>query len=147
MKLFLCAQELRSWWIGLFDEHAFFSLKHFEVSPEHYLEQLDQFLSRHEQSKQTLSGVCIVNGPGAFTSTRISLMIANTLKFVYDLPLFVLSNPNHLLPVNLLASLQFAPPRSVDRFAHAYYEKPPHITSPHGDNSAQVARKEPFCEI
>jgi hypothetical protein len=133
MILFLCAQDLHSIWLGLIVDQAFASLKEFPVVPERYLFELDQFLSKHNVQPSDLIGICLVTGPGSFTSSRISLTIANTLHFVHKIPLFTLENPQHLSPRELLAAKGIGNPVKTQEYAHVSYDRPAHITKPRWD--------------
>ncbi len=133
MILFLSAQDLHSIWLGLIGNSTLVVLENHAASPEQYLSTLDQFLSHHRLSAQELEGICLVTGPGSFTSSRVSLTIANTLQFVHQIPLFTLENPDHLSPRELLLATGLGNPVTPGDFAHVFYERPPHITSPRGD--------------
>ncbi len=131
MILFLCAQDIGSLWVGLIRQSAFAAIEKCSVPPESYLSALNRFLKEQHQLPQELSGVCVVTGPGSFTSTRVSLTIANALHFTERLPLFTLINPDHLLPNILLAKCGLGIPVKSGRYASAVYGRPPHVS--HGD--------------
>lgn len=134
MTLFLCAQDLRSIWIGLLKDQTFVVLEELPVPPEGYLLALDRFLKVHQQPLETVQGLCVVTGPGSFTASRVSLTIVNTLHFVYRLPLFVLTNPDRQHPERLVAEYGLGQALGVDVYAEASYDRPPHLTTPRGDN-------------
>lgn len=131
MMLFLCAQDLHSVWFGLVEDSELIRLEEYETPPEGYLKKLDDFFKDVRFSE--LNGICVVSGPGSFTSTRIILTIANTLHFVHGLALYVLENPDHLDPRELVTQKGIGKPINTEAFAHAAYDRPPHITEPFGD--------------
>lgn len=133
MILFLCAQDLHLFWLGLIQEKTMVNLESLAISPETYLSEVDHFLRKVQIKPEQLAGVCVVVGPGSFTSSRISLTIANTLHFVFQIPLFVLTNPDHLPPQELIALQGCGKQVSNDEYATPAYDRPPHITMPRGD--------------
>lgn len=133
MILFLSAQDLRSVLIGLIDGSEFVRLKEQETTPEGYLKTLNDFLV--DKRISDLKGVCLVTGPGSFTSNRIILTIANTLHFVHNLPLYTLENPDHLPPKELICQKGIGNALNLKEFAHVAYDRPPHITQSRGDKS------------
>jgi len=128
MKLFVCAQDLGFFWIGLFSHQSFTILEKKEVAPERYLFSLDQFLKEHSIILKNLEGVIIVTGPGSFTSSRISLTIVNGIHFSHQIPLFTLSNPEYLPPEELMRRTHAIHLASPDEYAHVSYARPAHIT-------------------
>ncbi|MBI5369726.1 hypothetical protein HZA85_00840 [Candidatus Uhrbacteria bacterium] len=134
MRLFLCGQDLSFFDVGLLDGQTFQTRRRFEVAPEAYLSTIDGFLKEVHILPQNLSGLVVVTGPGSFTAIRISLTIANTLHFVFDLPLFVMDNPDHLQPQELIATQKSLQPLDSAAFAEPQYGRPAQITTPrHGD--------------
>lgn len=128
MILFFSAQDLQTCWIGLIEKDSFQTLESSAVPPEQYLRTVNQFLSQQNLLPEQLSGIYVVTGPGSFTSSRISLTIANTLHFVHQIPLFVLQNPENLHPAYLLKRAEGILPLADQEYAHAFYNRPPHIT-------------------
>ena len=55
------------------------------------IEQIDRLMSRNNLPYSELSGIVVVNGPGGFTGTRITTLVANTLAMSYGIPLYPLS--------------------------------------------------------
>lgn len=45
------------------------------------------FLAANNIEAKSLHGIAIVMGEGTFTSTRLSVTVANTVQYVYDTPL------------------------------------------------------------
>ena len=52
-----------------------------------FLDEFMAFLDENEASLKDLDRLVVVNWPGWFTGTRIMALIANTIKFVHDIPL------------------------------------------------------------
>ena len=132
MMLFLCAQDLHRLWIGLLQDTRVIEMQSFAASPEEYVFQLDAFLQSHTYTLEQLEGLCVVSGPGSFTSTRVMLTIANTLRFVYQLPTYVLQNPDHLEPRELLRVSGIGSAIADGDYVATFYDRPPHITQPRG---------------
>lgn len=128
MILFLSAQDLQTCWMGLVEHDLFRTLESYAVPPEQYLQTLNQFLSQHHLLPEQLSGMYVVTGPGSFTSSRISLTIANTLHFVHQIPLHVLQNPENLHPADLLKRSEGILAVADQEYAHSFYNRPPHTS-------------------
>lgn len=133
MMLFVCAQDLQFFWIGLIKNSIFVALEKCPVQPEGYLKEIDQLLRAHALAASELDGLCVVTGPGSFTSSRVSLTIANTIHFVHKIPFFILENPDHLEPNELLEKNGMGSQVNSTDFAHPFYDRPAHITQPRGD--------------
>ena len=138
MMLFLCAQDLHELQIGILKNTQVVEMKTCVVSPEEYLFQIDTFLKTHTYSLEQLEGLCVVTGPGSFTSTRVILTIANTLRFVYNIPMYYLTNPEYLEPRELLRRSGIGSAVAEGDYATTYYDRPPHITQPRGDKALDV---------
>lgn len=136
MILFLDGHDLRLLTIGLLEKGVFSILETVEAAPEEYLARLDHFLASYQIRLQTLEGISIVTGPGSFTSSRISLTIANTLHFVHKLPIFALENPSQLPSRELVERFGIGSALSEGAYARPFYERPPHITSPTGGDKS-----------
>ncbi len=138
MILFLCAQDLHRFWIGLIRDGG--SVKVMEeqaAPPERYLSVIDHFLKSQEVTLDQLSGISLVTGPGSFTSTRVSLTIANALHFGKKIPLYVQQNPERLHPEQLLKQQGIGEALPCESYASAAYDRPAHITRPRGDKSLE----------
>lgn len=51
------------------------------------LREIDTFLSEHQGSLQTLTGLFVFQGPGSFTGLRIGLTVMNTLAYAQHIPI------------------------------------------------------------
>lgn len=104
MILFLAAQDISRLEVGLLDsEGRLLSFQEFSASPEEYLAAVARFLSDHSVPLQTLERIVVVSGPGSFTSTRISVTIANGWSFALQIPVIGVSNSEGLSTKELLA--------------------------------------------
>ncbi|MBI2475436.1 hypothetical protein HYV69_03375 [Candidatus Uhrbacteria bacterium] len=126
MILFLCAQDLGYFWLGLIKDKSFVVLEKINNSPEFILKKLDEFIITNNINIDKLDGISIVNGPGSFTASRLSLMIANGMHFAKAIPIFVVENPLKLEP-EILIKKNGTGKQSLDYVAPAY-DRPPHIT-------------------
>lgn len=52
---------------------------------------LDEFLQEKKLSKKNVQGIMAVVGSGGFTSTRISVVIANTFAYVLRIPVLAIT--------------------------------------------------------
>lgn len=125
MDLFLRAQDIQFLTVGLVKDGRIIAEQTVEVPPEQYLYSVDQFLRAHSVSPEHIHRILVVNGPGSFTASRISVTLANTLAFVHHIPMVALENPERLSMQELLSD--------ANRFSeHAFvvpvYDRPPNIT-------------------
>ncbi|OGL61981.1 hypothetical protein A3C09_01480 [Candidatus Uhrbacteria bacterium RIFCSPHIGHO2_02_FULL_47_44] len=135
MDLFLCAQDIQFITFGLVS-HPTPTLpsgrggglrieKTFEVPPEKYLASFDAFLREQQVLPEHISRLLVVNGPGSFTASRVSVVIANTFAFVRKIPVIPVENPDRLPIEKLLPILQTLPEHI---FVTPAYDRPPNIT-------------------
>lgn len=54
-------------------------------------EKIDEFLSKNSIHYRGLSGMVVMVGPGGFTGTRVTTLVANSLAYSFDIPLFPLT--------------------------------------------------------
>lgn len=119
MMLFLAPLDLRRLSLGLWQGKAMAVREEIHVTPEEIAGAVSDFLSRHKQHIDDLGGILVANGPGSATALRSGISVANTLAFIYDLPLFAVPE----IPVSiegLVPVLALSP----------VYAHPPHITMP-----------------
>lgn len=102
MILFICAQDIKFFWFGLIKDDSFVVLEKIEGAPEDQLKFLDEFLKKNSIAVDQITKISVVLGPGSFTANRIGITIANAMHFTKSIPIFVLENPNHLLPEQLI---------------------------------------------
>lgn len=75
--------------IGLFNENGLIDKIEDQkqaARPRRILNLLDKLLKKNRLKTESLRGVVVVNGPGSFTSIRLSLALANTLSYLLKIP-------------------------------------------------------------
>ncbi len=123
--LLICGQDIGFLSLGHVQDGVLVVSKTVSVRPEQYLSTVDSTMGEWGIEPSELSAVAVVTGPGSFTSSRISTVIANTIAFVKQIPVIPLENPDHLsidqiaTQIDLKKSISFAIPT---------YNRPPHIT-------------------
>ena len=70
-------------------------------------------------------GVCVVAGPGTFSSIRTGTLVANLLARVYNLPLLAIKAPE---ADDLMALTSSLPKRRPTGYAAPIYDQEPNIT-------------------
>lgn len=123
--LVIAGQDIRELSIGLSKDGQIVESRTIVSSPETYLRDVAQALSDWKIALDDLDAVAVVTGPGSFTSSRVSVMIANGIGFAKGIPVIGIPNVEraHLASLTIPTTL---PP--VDRFAVPIYDRPPHIT-------------------
>lgn len=128
MVLVVCGQDIRSISFGLARDGVLERETVTDAPPERYLARLDETLRDWNVGKESLGAVAVVTGPGSFTSSRVSTVIANSLAFAWNVPVIPLENPKRLSLRELVAEggLSDLPP--AGQYAVPSYDRPPHIT-------------------
>ncbi len=123
--LVIAGQDIRELSIGLSKDGQIVESRTIVSSPETYLRDVAQALSDWKIALDDLDAVAVVTGPGSFTSSRVSVMIANGIAFSKGIPVIGIPNVERVDFASLTIStvLPF-----VDRFAVPIYDRPPHIT-------------------
>ncbi|GEM_PF-1048842 len=133
MILLIAAQDIRFITLGLVHAGALVREQEETAPPERYLEAVDRTLIAWKIEPHTLKAIAVVVGPGAFTSSRVSTVIANSIAFAAGIPVIALENPQRL-PLSSLVSLsiQAIPPTNdggnPQSFAQPVYNRPPNST-------------------
>ena len=127
MDLFIAAQDIGSITLGLVDGASIVCEETHAVSPEAYLQTLNAFLEKNSVETSSIHRLLVVPGPGSFTASRVSVTIANTIAFVWNIPVVSLPNPQKLSLNDLIAQ------RSIKKedehpFTAPVYDRPPNIT-------------------
>lgn len=125
--LYLRGQDIRKLSIGLLENNKFVRLEEFRVSPELFLSQLKKTFDNWDVDLDSFNGIVLVNGPGSFTATRVSIAIANTLAFSHELPVFSIENPKYLDDKTLIDSVDLSGVLSKS-YATVVYDRPAGIT-------------------
>lgn len=135
MILGFCAQEIdnvsfascSSSGIGFFEER--------KSPPELFLSSLVQVVKEQKIDLRALEALFVIIGPGSFTATRIIVAIANTLGFVYEIPLIGKEKPlGYPFATFLEEELKkMDGKKPLQRILEPVYDRPANITlsSPH----------------
>lgn len=99
------------------------SWKEKDLSQEIFL-NLEKFLKKNDISLNVLKRVIVFEGPGRFTSLRTGINIANTLAFVFKIPLFGVRDKDLSEVFKNLSSLK------KKDLVVPFYGKEPRITTP-----------------
>jgi tRNA threonylcarbamoyl adenosine modification protein YeaZ len=98
---------------------------------ENLLTAINNLLSKSRKRPGDLKGIVVVIGPGAFTSLRIAVVVANTLGFCLHIPLVGLINDHNLNDQKLadlgIQKMKFAKPGI---YLQPFYNYEPNITRP-----------------
>ncbi|MBT5808253.1 hypothetical protein HOI18_03185 [Candidatus Uhrbacteria bacterium] len=127
MQLFLLGQEIKEIEIGLIVDKKIVQSAKLTASPEEYLQSLSKQLAKWEVSLDDLEGIFVVSGPGSFTASRVSIVIANTIAFTKKIPMFAVPNPKRLLLAELYDSIDVTKIKEVESVL-PHYDRPATIT-------------------
>ena len=125
ISLFISAQDIKYITFGCVKDQTVTHEKTYGVSPEKYLEALNLFFHEYKIASDDFQRILLVRGPGSFTASRMSAVIANTLAFTKEIPLAGVENPDRLSLEILLAHFETG---SANQFAFPAYDRPPNIT-------------------
>jgi len=130
MLLFLSAQDISCLEVGLLDSTGrLFSFQSIKTSPEKFLLTISEFLKENKTPLEALQKIVVVSGPGSFTSTRISVTIANALSFAKNIPVIGLENSLKKGGEELITEFgQGWIEQKTEGFVVPFYDRPPHIT-------------------
>ena len=128
MKL-LCiqGQDIARITLGRLRDDQLVDVRDWELPPEEYLFALDQTLKDWGETADGWDGVVVVRGPGSFTASRMSTIMANTIGFAKDIPVYGLENTQRLSLTDLLKSFRCSR-LQAEPFVLPFYDRPPHIT-------------------
>lgn len=126
--LVISGQDIHELVLGLIQEKSLEKQKAVQTNPEGYLRVIDETLKEWEVAIADIDAVVVVSGPGSFTASRVSVTIANALKFALALPLYVVENIERASLSELISKIDWEKPLSSSSFAKPIYDRPPHIT-------------------
>lgn len=126
--LVVCGQDIRSLSLGLVRDGALAHDLVVPATPETYLSTVASALAEWKVALADLGAVVAVTGPGSFTSSRVSTVIANAVAFARGIPVYAVPNVERRDLRELVAAIDFSAPPALDRFAIPTYDRPPHIT-------------------
>lgn len=125
MVLVIAGQDIRELSVGLSRDGRIVESRTVVASPETYLSTVAESLAGWNVSLDDLDAVAVVTGPGSFTSSRVSVMIANGIAFAKGIPVIGIENSKRS-GIGELEIGDIYPP--VDRYVVPVYDRPPHIT-------------------
>lgn len=126
MYFFLSSQDLKTLDLCLFDQAGIKQQAHLETTPESFLFSLDQTLTQWGITLDVIKGIVVVSGPGSFTSSRLSVIMANAIAFRFGIPLLGIPNPERLSPEELIKNVDLS--KLSESFVQPVYDRPPFIT-------------------
>ena len=68
------------------------SYEAWQCQSEYMIQEIDKLLTKHNITRQDISGVIVNIGPGSYTGIRISLTIAKVMCLALNIPLYALSS-------------------------------------------------------
>lgn len=81
--------------VGLAKDGKVFDYTSYEAwqcQSEYMIQEIDKLLTKHNITRQDISGVIVNIGPGSYTGIRISLTIAKVMCLALNIPLYALSS-------------------------------------------------------
>jgi len=96
---------------------------------ETLLKAIAQLIKKQKISPSKIKGIIVITGPGAFTSLRIAVAIANTLAFSWNIPVVGLVNNKNLTEQQLITlGLSKIKTARKGNFTLPFYDREPNIT-------------------
>lgn len=123
--LLVAAQDIKWIEFGLIEDGTLVRQARKDVPPERYLAALDETLREWKLAKADFAAVAVVAGPGAFTASRVSIVMADAFAFAANVPVIPVENAKRLPLADLAASL----PSTRSAYAVPVYDRPPNITT------------------
>ena len=95
------------------------------------LEKIEIILKKNNLSKKDIKWVVVDRGPGSFTGVRMSITIANTLRYSLKIPTLGVINKDNLGIIELAKfAYKNRQKTSIKKIISPYYGKEPNITKP-----------------
>ncbi len=92
---------------------------------EELIKNIDVLIKKNNISKNDISKIAIVSGPGSYTGLRVGVATANAMAYALNVPIFgINAEEKEALDLVFASSLS-----SFDSPAEVYYSNPPHITA------------------
>ena len=96
---------------------------------EYLLKMIVQTVKSGKVKLAGLKGIVTVTGPGAFTSLRIAVAVANTLAFALQIPVASLIKKNDYTEDQMIKlAWQKIKVAKIGNYIKPYYDKQPNIT-------------------
>lgn len=102
-----------------------------QTNPEGLFSFLVSFLQKYHLKPKDLQAIVVITGPGSFTSTRLMVVLANTIAFVQKIPIWGEEKPLSKSLKDFLEqkifSLVFLQTHGVS-FVEPFYDRSANIT-------------------
>jgi tRNA threonylcarbamoyl adenosine modification protein YeaZ len=97
---------------------------------EYLLKSIELILKKNKINASDLAGIIAVSGPGAFTSLRITCVVANTLAYSLKIPVIGITNRQGLTNDEKLVKLGLSKITKAKAFKYIspFYDCEPNIT-------------------
>lgn len=92
---------------------------------ENLLKLTDKLLKRRKKKVKDIKAIVVNQGPGSFTSLRMTMLLANTWAYVNKIPIYGFKAEDFFNLNKILASLNN---KKGKFFLEPYYGSPPKIT-------------------
>ncbi len=125
----IAGQDIHALSLAIVSENGIEAEQTVSCTPETYLFTVVETLRAWEVSWEDLSHVVVVRGPGSFTASRMSTILANAFAFTGELPLLAIENPDRKSWKELVPTIPWVR-ASKNHWVMPLYDRPPHITLP-----------------
>jgi tRNA A37 threonylcarbamoyladenosine modification protein TsaB len=126
--LAICSQDINSITLGLKKDGDFIERQFDDIQPDDQLKMIDIFLSEQNALLDDLTGIVVVTGPGSFTASRTSVVIANTIGFTKSIPIWGVENVERHSLADVVQSIDFSKLPEIHHFVSPSYDRPARIT-------------------
>lgn len=126
--LLIAAQDIKAITLAWVEKGVLICQKDVSVEPDNYLLSLKNFLHENYLEPQHIESIAVITGPGSFTASRVSVMIANTLAWARSLPIFGLENKQNLNLSELLEKFDLDKLNYQESPVLPIYNQKPNIT-------------------
>lgn len=128
MRLYLNGQDINR--LAIANVEDVDSLTVVDVGPERYLTAIDDFLKKVDVHPMNIKELLVVVGPGSPTALRSILAIANTMKFIYQIPTVSIKKPKDEQDLDTLNNIKNKKVEHIEQPAYLepIYETGPKIT-------------------
>ena len=127
MYLLIDLHEKDTIHLSLFNENKILLDENYQGQNRELITSIDDLLKKRKNKQKDIQGIITVVGSGGFTSTRIAMVVTNTLAYTLQIPILAINEKQiqkiqDLIPVLLL--------QPSGQYITASYSGPPNITTP-----------------
>jgi len=130
ISLLIGGQDIHSLELALVEDGTVIREATMVTEPDQYLSSLAATLSEWGIGLDGIQTVAVVTGPGSFTSSRVSTLIANAISFAKSVPVIGVENLKRLDLPSLAGEIDWTQSLKPNHFVQPVYDRPPHITVP-----------------